>query len=156
MKLTDCGQIFEDTGSLHDLYIFDTTVSDWQAVIDWLRTGIYPYTFRFDGEIGPLPEKVASIFANRAEVDAFLSLDIAGMQINCFFFWEGEIEFDLAPREVNSDERLNQLLDFMRRLGRLLHKDVALTEESWQELEYLRYVYAENDIQVVSTHSRTG
>jgi hypothetical protein len=78
------------------------------------------------------------------------------MQINCFFFWEGEIEFDLAPREVNSDERLNQLLDFMRRLGRLLHKDVALTEESWQELEYLRYVYAENDIQVVSTHSWTG
>jgi hypothetical protein len=60
------------------------------------------------------------------------------MIINCHFFTEQEIELDLDPREVNSEERLNSLFRFMKVLGKHLGKEVILTLENSPHLVLLR------------------
>lgn len=39
-------EIFEPDGSLVDLYVLNTSLEDWQRLLDELRTGFLPYDYR--------------------------------------------------------------------------------------------------------------
>lgn len=94
---------FEWDGSLRDLYILNADTEVWQKVIEFIRTGEYAYRFEMDGEELPLPADINSLFEVRAEVGAQLSVDVHGITINCYFFAEDEVEFDIDPREIDGE-----------------------------------------------------
>jgi hypothetical protein len=140
--------VFEWDGGLRDLYVLNTTIEDWQAAIDFLRSSAYPLSFWLNDKAVPLPENVGSVFANRSQIDVLLSIDISGMIINCHFFTEQELELDLDPREVNSEEQLNSLFRFMKALGQYLRKGVILTHENSPHLVLLRSSPNGDEIQI--------
>jgi hypothetical protein len=58
--------------------------------------------------------------------------------VNCHFFSEDEIEFDLDPRDMNA-ELLPLLLDFLTVLGKATNKLVVLTMENMPDAEIMRF-----------------
>jgi hypothetical protein len=50
---------FEWDGSLRDIYIFKTSLDDWQKPLDFIRAGRYTFEYKMDGDAVDLPERAA-------------------------------------------------------------------------------------------------
>ena len=50
---------FEWDGSLRDVYIFKTSLDDWQKLLDFIRAGRYTFEYKIDGDAVALPERAA-------------------------------------------------------------------------------------------------
>lgn len=66
-------------------------------------------------------------------------MHLGHVQLNCFFFGELEIEFDLSPKEVASEAEARSILSFMRGLGRVTGRQVHLTEENVHDWRWLTF-----------------
>jgi hypothetical protein len=121
---------FELDGSLRDVYILNADVGVWQKVIDSLRSSDYPLLYDVNGTEATLPENVADVFGIRSDVGLSLSVEAEGILLNCHFFTEEEVEFDLDPREMDSEERLQALFRFKRRIGEAAGRQVIMTPEN--------------------------
>jgi hypothetical protein len=130
-------------GSLRDIYVLGTDEQDWQKLLTFLRTGPYSIEFTFDGQPISLPEQVETIFALRSEHGIELHIDKEHLVLNCFFFTDEEIEFDLDPHDYPADEfgeqQIARLLDLMRTIGKLLNKAVILTPENCSRQPLFRF-----------------
>ena len=136
MKWNEYKSAFTWDGSWRDLYILNTTLTDWQQLIDFLRAS--SYTLRFDHEEDePLPEHIAGLFGG--EILHLLSINLGGPILNCHFFTEEEIEFDLDPREFKSRQEGERLLAFMKGVGDRLGKAIRLTPENTQNIALVEY-----------------
>src|SRR5262245_30449355 len=103
---------FAFDGSLRDIYVFGTSIADWQRMLDAFRSTGYTLTyFRADQPTG-LPANAADAFPPPEECDRRLSVRFAGVLANCHFFTVEEIEFDIDPREVKGQQELNALFGF--------------------------------------------
>jgi hypothetical protein len=134
-------------GSLRDIIVSNTTIDDWEKLYDELKAGQYDLTYECGGSHSLAPN-VREIFVKRGMHDTCpaLSLKLGANTLNCFFRCEEEIEFDLAPRDVSSEEEVWRITDFMRTVGKRLGKDVCLTEENAHDFELIRYRHEEDDI----------
>ncbi len=59
--------------------------------------------------------------------------------MNCHFFCVEEIELDLLPNEVDTEEKAEAVFEFMAEVGRMLMREVVLTPENGQEHVIVRY-----------------
>jgi hypothetical protein len=130
---------FEPDGSLRDIYVLGTTRAHWQRLLDGLRRWTPAPTLMLGGEPAAIPERIEEIFAASREVGALLSLDIGTGPLNCHFFVEDEIEFDLDPRDVAGPAAVQALIRFMAFVGEATDKAVVLTTENSREAAILRY-----------------
>jgi hypothetical protein len=74
----DVREWFQPDGSLLDAYVFDTTVGDWQAFVDLVRSKGWWFAYSEDGRPGRLPARVEDVFARRGEMALLL-------QVRCAF-----------------------------------------------------------------------
>lgn len=129
---------FEWDGAWRDIYVLDATLADWQAALELLRAWDPRPRFYTGGEAARLPDLAKALFPT--DPDAFrstLEFDVEGLQLNCHFFSDDEIEFDLDPREVNAS-RFEALCGFMRLLATAVGKPVLLTHENERSSVILR------------------
>lgn len=126
-------------GSWRDIYVLDTTLSDWQVVLDRLRRLEQTPVYRVDGTAKAIPDRVEDAFETRGSAGVLLSFSIGKAVLNCHFFGVGEIEFDLDPRDISDSDQFERLGWFMRLLGELTGKVVLLTPENFKERPILRY-----------------
>ena len=68
-----------------------------------------------------------------------LSVNVGGVLLNTHFFSLEEIEFDLDPQEVDSEERFGSLLSFLAGCGRATGKTAIVTCENLPQKVILRY-----------------
>jgi hypothetical protein len=119
-----------DDGAVFDIFVTDSTLKDWQAVVDAVRARAWPMTYEEDGVPAEMPPTAEEIFAHAEKATILWSVAVApGVVINCHFFSSDEIEFDFQPREIVSDERLAALLGFIIHVGRTLVRLVGVTVE---------------------------
>lgn len=140
---------FNWDGSWLDLYIIRTTKDDWQRLLDFLRSRDFPFQFSLDEEC-PLPQEAAEIFATWEHAVPLLRIQTDGPVLNCHFFTEEEIEFDLDPREVPTEREAEKLFQFIQALGKALGKAVRMTPENLQEKVLLEYD-PEMDVWLIGT-----
>lgn len=141
---------FEWDGSLRDLYVLDTDAILWQKALDFLRATGHPLTYLEDGAETDLPAEVAHIFRRRLEAGTLLSADVRGLRINCHFFTQEQIEFDIDPREISDEVWFGHPCEFIRGIGRSLARSVLLTPEmsgGEEEKIILRYLPASDEFQ---------
>ena len=112
---------FEFDGSWRDIYVLNTTIYDWQRLIDFLRSSAYLLIYKVDYEETLLPQSVEQALKKRYGASPLLSINIGTVILNCHFFTEEEIEFDIDPREIVSAVQSEQVLAFMRQVGNLLN-----------------------------------
>lgn len=125
-------------GSWRDIVIPGTDLTDWQRMLDALRSWGDKLAYYRADEATELPAKATDAFPLSGECDRRLSVWFAGVLANCRFFTDEEIEFDIDPREAKGQRELDELFGFMRCLARAVNKDVVLTAESQHEIVIFR------------------
>ena len=140
MKLEDCKEAFHWDGSWRDVYVSNTRLEHWDLLFEMLRN--YPCTLRYtvDGELMQLPVNSLEVFEDN-ERSHSLSIDMEGITVVAHFFGISEMEFDIDPREISSQDRLNRFIEFILALGEKLRKNVRVTEENAPEEIWFRYTF---------------
>jgi len=133
MEWQEVAESFKGDGALRDIYILDSTIQTWQAVIDAVRS---TYSIVFHRE-GTIPTDVRDLL--NPESRTMLTVDPGRLDINCHFFSETTIEFDLLPNRITSQVELDQVCEFVMVIGRAARKDAILTMENCIEDVILRY-----------------
>ena len=131
---------FTKNEALLDIYVFDTTEDDWNNVLNYLySSNKYTNIFFIDQQHSPVLMDVKNIFDLTSDHGIRLCIDEEQLQINCHFFIVEEIEFDIDHRSIDSDNRLNRLMEFIHDIGDLLQKRVVMTPESESHIHYLLF-----------------
>lgn len=117
----------------------DVGMAGWRAFWQLLRDSDCRAEYRIDEASVALPYEVESIFGVRTSASPLLTVYLDGIELNCHFFTDQDIELDLDPREISSQGHLDLLLGFMRRLGAATAKSVVITPENKPELPIIRY-----------------
>ncbi len=140
---------FEADGSLRDIYVLWTSTEDWWKVLDFIRGGPYRATFASEGGHVASMADLSAVFGGSKERPA-LTFWIWDVGVCCHFFSAEEIEFDFAPDGL-TQERLDEMLRFIRDLGRLTGKPVHLTPENARDVPIFRYAPERDEVTYVPT-----
>src|SRR3954453_8721295 len=120
----------EDDGQLHDIFVFDVSLADWDALFDLVRTSNWWHHYVEDGKEIALPDSAAEVFARRDAHGVALALKpFGGMSFTTHLFEPDEIDFDIDVRDFTGQQHLDQLVRFLRTLGLALERNVHLTPE---------------------------
>lgn len=136
MEITNAvlDKVFFNDGSLRDIYVIDVNLTNWQKFFDWIRTSTWDIVIYKDGHVTVYDETdVAHFFEEKDNHSILMSINTNGVLINCHFFSEDELEFDIDPKEVNSKSEANAVFEFMKNLSKILDKDSILTGENSPE-----------------------
>ncbi|MCD0465799.1 hypothetical protein [Flavobacterium sp. ENC] len=155
LNWNDVNWIFKPEGSLRDIYIKNVTIEDWIIVIDHLNQN---YSVRYGNDIDN--NKTNKI--DKEYVLQYFSDETAGMEIklasifidkimiNLHFFSDEEIEFDIDPKEINSNTDLEIIIGFMNDMSQILNKETILTGEGESDYPLIAVDYGRKKIVFVS------
>lgn len=119
----------ETNGVLPDVHVPDTSIADWQAVFDLVRSKGWRYEYSVDSVALRLPRAV-EVSALSGNASPALRVWPAPEVLAIFRFYVDEtVDFDIDLRELQGQERLDLLCGFLRAIGRRLGKPVLMTPE---------------------------
>ncbi|WP_030315395.1 hypothetical protein [Streptomyces sp. NRRL B-3229] len=117
-------------GALPDVRVPGTSVADWQAVFDLVRSRGWAYAYSEDGVAGRLP-RVEDLVARGAGTCAELRVRPEPGFLVIFRMYEVEaIDFDVDLRELQGQAGVDVLCRLLRVIGRRLGKPVLVAPES--------------------------
>jgi hypothetical protein len=123
----------EADGSLRDIYILDICANIWNELIKNIKHEGFRFKFTHGSFERALPDIFYKIKELQETNPTTLSIWLDNnIQINCHFFMETEIEFDISPREIKSSAEYKTLTNFMKWLSKTLRKPAILTHEGAQ------------------------
>ncbi len=129
-------QGFEPDGALRDVYIAPANAVLWNEFIAWVSHAGYHSEFWHGQSKKTLPQNFQEIRlfqqTNPTTLKLFLS---GGVQINCHFFTDDEIELDIDPREIQDQEAFINLLEFLKGVTTALRRNARVTYENSPEDE---------------------
>ncbi|MFE3060854.1 hypothetical protein [Nocardia sp. NPDC059236] len=117
-------------GTLPDVYVPGTSVEDWQAVFDLVRSKGWAWEY-FEGlDKRPLPS-AAQVFSHPADAETMMLRvwPVPDVQV-IFRPWSpDEMDFDVDLRELQGQVGVDTLCDFLCTIGRRLGKPVSMCSE---------------------------
>ncbi|MDO3704067.1 hypothetical protein Q3W71_20600 [Micromonospora sp. C28SCA-DRY-2] len=120
-------------GTLPDVHLPGTTVEDWPALLDIVRSEDWRFAYLIDGQERPPPaaaEDMLSLRDGRHPAQRLANRDILAI----FPPYEAEqIDFDVDLRELQGQRQLDILCRFLTTIGRRLRKPVLMTPEGLRE-----------------------
>ncbi|QSB14994.1 hypothetical protein JQS43_00965 [Natronosporangium hydrolyticum] len=119
----------EVNGTLPDVCVPNTTRADWQAVVELVRSKGWAYEYSVDGRVLRLPHRVEDMLDLRHGHGVTLRVWPSPDVLAIFRPYDGQIDFDVDLRELQGQQRLEVLCQFMRAIGRRLGKPVVMTSE---------------------------
>jgi len=140
---SDMRDVFEVDGSLRDIVVTGTHLDDWERAYDFVRKLVADGKARLETDPHPLPA-LSQIFALRAERSVVLSMHLGSVRVNCFFFDEEEIEFDVDPRDVPAENEARVVTSFMEGLAHATERQVRLTGEGAHDRPWLWFEPSQN------------
>jgi len=118
------------TGSLPDVRVPNASPEDWQAVLDLVAEKGWKYQYSEGETVLSMPwaETVLSrsTDAECPELRVWPTADVLAI---FRFHADDEVDFDLDLRELQGQDRLDVLCDFLREIGRRLGKPVLMDPE---------------------------
>jgi len=133
-----CRRDFKPDGALRDIYVLRTGVADWNQLLATLSNR-FRFEYFVDGLTRLLPADAEQIFAIQKSAKPLLRVQVGAITAACHFFTIDEIEFDIDPREIISQESLDELLGFVRLIGDCVTKQVTITYENDQQHPFISY-----------------
>jgi hypothetical protein len=143
LRWDDVREIFIQHGHGTFFRVVDTTASNWQAVLDLVRSRQWRYDYGEDGVAVPMPERATDIL-DRAADDAFPILWVWPNSVLLAIFepcCAEEIEFGIDLRQVQGQHRLEALWGFLRTIGQLLERPVLMMRHGDRDTEEADLVY---------------
>lgn len=117
----------DEMGTLPDVRVPDTSVEDWQAVLDLISASGWKCQYSEGAVVMPVPraEAVLSRPAD-AECPDLRVWPAADVLVIFRFHAPEEIDFDVDLRELQGQQRLDVFCGFLRAIGRRLGKPVLM------------------------------
>jgi len=125
----DIKWIFEPDGSLIDIYVQEVSLDDWRKVIKLLNE---KYKIKYD-DANQINEKYAIEYLSdeTGEIESkSAAIYLNDIRVNCHFFLEDQIEFDIDPKEVNSITDFQLIETFMLEISQSIDNQITLTGEN--------------------------
>jgi hypothetical protein len=130
-------RFFYQDGSLRDILLIDTNYSDWKLLLTYFRQNFWDFALFIDGEITFKDFNIEEIFEIKKDSNVYLNLKFHGITISGYFYKSREIVFDISPKEVESEETVLCVIDFMKQVARITNKIAILTPETTREMIYI-------------------
>ncbi|MCX4458579.1 hypothetical protein OOK58_42475 [Streptomyces sp. NBC_01728] len=116
-------------GSLPDVSVADTSVDDWQAVFDLVRSRGWACEYSEDGAVLRLP-RAGVMLARGGEASVMVRVwPVPGVEAIFRPYAAESIDFDVDLRQLQGQVQLNVLCGFLRAIGRRLSKPVSFAPE---------------------------
>ncbi|MDO0909351.1 hypothetical protein QQM39_00240 [Streptomyces sp. DT2A-34] len=115
-------------GALPDVCVPESSVTDWEAVFDLVRSSGWTWEYSEGGVTGSLPS-AAEVLSRPADAD-FADLRVWPVPDVLAIFYPmsaDEIDFDVDFRELQGQDGVDILCDFLGAIGRRLGKPVVMT-----------------------------
>jgi hypothetical protein len=122
-------------GSWRDVCVPDASLQSWHLTVSAIPTA--GFVSCFDGA-SEFPEDVAQVLGRARDDGALWSVSAGRVGLNCHFFDESEIEFDLDPREVKGQSDFDSLLHFMQVVAKATAHCALLTPENMHDTPFIR------------------
>ncbi len=145
---------FVDDGSLRDIYVQNTSINDWDALLSGLKNYQPQLKIEWDNQFGQWPDNASVIFDESNEFVTTMKIDASGILINCHFFSKEEIEFDIDPKDVTEQSDLDALCEFMRMVGKVVEKPAILTPENFQDKPIILFNPETNELNFIENFER--
>lgn len=115
-------------GALPDVSVADTSVDDWQAVFDLVRSSGWTWEYSEGCVRMPLPS-AHEVLSRPTETDTALLkvCPVADVRVNFRPMSVGEIDFDVDLRELQGQEGVDVLCGLLGAIGRRLGRPVLMT-----------------------------
>lgn len=130
---------FEDDGALRDIYVLDSTISDWEKLIDFINRN---HTLKFGEDNANQIDKeyVLAYWEDKThEMESkSIRIDLKGIHIHSYFFSPYQIEFDIDPKEIKSIKEFETIQKFMVSISKTINKPIILTDENCHEHPWLK------------------
>ena len=139
MNYKNAKEYLYSDGSWRDIYVFDTSRSDMNRFLNFVRPMLKEDSFSIDGEVSEVPTSYEEALKIRKEHACLLSIPVGASEINCHFFDDSELELDLVPEDYNNETQWKHLDLFLSELSKTLEKEVVLTPENQPDEIYIRY-----------------
>ncbi|MDN4088487.1 protein export chaperone secb [Paenibacillus polymyxa] len=125
-------EVFLKDGSLRDIYILDTDIQIWAIIFEYLESNEINYRVTIDGLITRIRD-IAELLRIKKEASIGITIEYSEIDI-CGYFYEGSvIEFDISPLQIDSEKKINILMNFLKSLSRKLNKTIIITPEMTTE-----------------------
>lgn len=120
-------------GALREMLVLETTLEDWRAFVDFVRSGPYQTVYERDGDRAGMPSDVATLFTAEGREHTYLwRIRHGGIDFDCHFFSLPMIDMNVDPRQLKSDADVDAVVDFIFQIGRALRRDVMLGGGGWE------------------------
>ena len=129
---------FEPDGSLLDVVVLDTTVADWNRLLQVVQQHADAVSLTIREVEVPIPVDVAQIFEVSLHSLTILRATLSEIVLCGYFFTPDEIELDLDPRAVATTASAEQLFALLADIAVALGKEVLLTAESIHHTPWFR------------------
>jgi hypothetical protein len=115
-------------GALPDMYVPESSVTDWEAVFDLARSSGWTWEYS-EGDVTRLLPSAAEVLSRPVDVDsAYLRVWPVPDVLAIFYPMSAdEIDFDVDLRELQGQGGVDLLCDFLGAIGRRLGKQVVMT-----------------------------
>ncbi|MER6137105.1 hypothetical protein [Streptomyces sp. NPDC001815] len=117
-------------GALPDVRVPNTSVEDWQLVLDLVAKKGWKRQYSEGETVFPVPRAEAVLSrpadAECPDLQVWLSADVVAI---FRFHAHDEVDFDVDLRELQGQERLDVFCGFLREVGRRLGKPVLMDPE---------------------------
>jgi regulation of enolase protein 1 (concanavalin A-like superfamily) len=126
---------FYEDGSLRDIYILHTNLSDWELIFEYLDKQNIQYRITKDGET--IDERTTSELMKMRD-EYSIAINYKGISISGYFNEAEYIEFDVTPKQIQTEEAVNVVIEFMVEISTQTNKKVILTEEMNMDNVFIR------------------
>lgn len=111
---------FRDHHSLLDIYYEQMNAEAWIKVFGWLSgcsevVSINCYVPKTGQNIEYLPTNIAE-YIEQEGFYCFISLMVSGINLVLRFYIKSEIECDISPKEIGTEEQLHSLFNFLEKI----------------------------------------
>ncbi len=117
-------------GSLRDIFIPGASPDHWDRFLHWVMNRNQPIVFRHGMAVTKLPDSLEDIRKLQESDTVLLTFPAGKLRLNCHFFEDDEMEFDLDPRSIAGEGHYDDLTGLMASFSALMGKTVYLTRES--------------------------
>jgi hypothetical protein len=123
----DIKWMFESNGA--DIYVQEVSIDDWRKIISLINEK-YKVKYGVANQINE-NETIDYLTDETGEIESkSVSIYLGEIQLNCHFFLDDQIEFDIDPKEINSIQDYESIEDFMINVSKTIDKQVTLTWEN--------------------------
>jgi hypothetical protein len=143
--------VFYCDGSYRDIYIRNTSISDWNVFLEFIKREQLQLEMYKDGvriEFDNL--SIEEIFNLTKQFAIRLIIYLDTVSIHCNFFTVEEIELDIDPKEVTNNCLYDRVIGFLLKLSNAVNKEVVLTPENCPDYVMLRSLPNQNGIEYVN------